>query len=289
MSQTNGSLISWSDLIHPLDSKRVAKAFSELNSAPFSIEYRIVDTNGEFRWIRHTLIETESIRLKKIGRGFVRDIQTEKELEQESLRISEREQNRIGQDLHDDLCQVLAGVSCLMRVTEGRIAGKVPEEVASLRELNQQIVDAMHRTRALTHGLFPGKIQIADVRGALLELAAQVRARFQVEVRTEFVGRFPHHTNNQIIQVYRLAQEAISNAIKHGHATCVEVRLEARSANMLLSITDNGTGLSQTEPAEKGVGHHIMQSRTRTLGGTLEIYNAAPKGVAVKLTYPFRH
>ena len=281
--------IHWAESIHPLDKKRVTHAFQALSASPFTIEYRLVSTSGEFIWVRHTIVALERKGSLVLAKGFIRDIQTEKELELESLRISEREQNRIGQDLHDDLCQVLAGVSCLMRVAEGRLASKVPEEVPGISELNQQIIDAMHRTRALTHGLFPGKIQIADVRGALLELAAQVRARFQVEVKTEFVGRFPHHTTDQIIQIYRLAQEAISNAIKHGHATCIEVRLEAQNANMSLSIIDNGTGLSQEEPGENGVGHHIMQYRTRTLGGELTIRNAPKRGVVVTMTYPYLH
>jgi signal transduction histidine kinase len=281
--------IRWLRYIHPLDTNRVLRSFSGASTFPFSTEYRLIDKSGEALWVRHTVVSSEKSGLKTVGRGFVKLIQVEKELELESLRISEREQNRIGQDLHDDLCQVLAGVSCLMRVAEGRLASKVPEEVPYLTELNQQIIDAMHRTRALTHGLFPGKIQIADIRGALLELASQVKARFRVDVKTEFVGRFPHHSREQIIQIYRLTQEAISNSIKHGHATCINVRLEARHANMSLSIVDNGTGLNQAEPAEKGVGQHIMQSRTRSLGGELEIRNATDRGVAVLLNYPFKH
>jgi len=281
--------VHWAESVHPLDKDRVSRAFKSLSTTPFNIDYRLVSSSGEFIWVRHSVIATEISGRHLIAKCFVRDIQTEKELELESLRISEREQNRIGQDLHDDLCQVLAGVSCLMRVAEGRLAAKVPEEVPAIKELNQQIIEAMQRTRALTHGLFPGKVQISDVRGALLELTQQVQARFQVEVKTQFVGRFPHHTTDRIIQIYRLTQEAISNAIKHGRATCIEVRLEAQNANMSLSITDNGSGLSQNEPGESGVGHHIMQYRTRTLGGELSIRNSPDRGVVVSLTYPFLH
>ncbi|MFT3867756.1 MAG: ATP-binding protein [Nibricoccus sp.] len=282
-------VVQWMESIHPLDKDRVSRAFRSLAAAPFSIDYRMVSSDDEFVWVRHSIVSVEQNIAPLFAQGFVRDIQTEKELELESLRISEREQNRIGQDLHDDLCQVLAGVSCLMRVAEGRLSAKVPEEVPAIAELNQQIIEAMHRTRALTHGLFPGKVQISDVRGALLELIQQVQARFQVDVKPQFSGRFPRHTTDQIIQIYRLTQEAISNAIKHGHATCIEVRLEAQDANMSLSITDNGSGLSQNEPGGNGVGHHIMQYRTRTLGGELSIRNAPDRGVVVRLTYPFLH
>jgi len=279
----------WRDSIHPLDQERVCSQFADIKQLPFKVEYRLVTTTGAVAWVRHTVIEKSRVGRRTLARGFVQDIQTEKELELESLRVSEREQNRIGQDLHDDLCQVLAGVSCLMRVAEVRLASKAPDEVAGLTEINQQVVEAMHRTRALTHGLFPGKIQIADVRGALLELVSQVRARFQVEVKTTFKGRFPHHTANQIIQIYRLAQEAISNAIKHGHASCIVVHLEAKPTTMFLSIIDNGTGLGQSGSDEKGVGLNIMQYRTSTLGGELDIRNAPERGVVVSLKYPFQH
>ena len=284
-----GGLIRWEESIHPLDQDRTRAQFADIKQLPFETEYRLITMTGSVAWVRHTLIEKSQVGRRTLVRGFVQDIQTEKELELESLWVSEREQNRIGQDLHDDLCQVLAGVSCLMRVAEGRLASKVPEEVAGLREINQQVIEAMHRTRALTHGLFPGKIQIADVRGALLELIAQVRTRFRVEIATVFKGRFPHHNANQIIQIYRLAQEAISNAIKHGHASCIEVRLEAKPTTMFLSIIDNGTGLGQSPSDEKGIGLHIMQYRTSTLGGVLDIRNAPKRGVVVSLKYPFQH
>jgi signal transduction histidine kinase len=238
-------------------------------------------------WVRHTVEHVSGQARKRVGRGFVCDIQAEKEFQLESLRVSEREQNRIGQDLHDDLCQVLAGVSCLMRVFEGRVAAKAPEEIEWLKELNQQIVDAMHRTRALTHGLFPGKIQIADIRGALLELASQVKTRFKVDINTQFVGRFPKHSSGQIIQIYRISQEAMSNAIKHGRATQISVRLEAQPSVMELSVTDNGTGFSKTENQAPGVGTNIMKYRANMLGGDVSVIDQAPHGVCVRLRYPF--
>jgi len=145
----------------------------------------------------------------------------------------------------------------------------------------------MHRTRALTHGLFPGKIQIADIRGALLELASQIRARFKVTINTEFSGRFPHHSRAQIIQIYRLSQEAMSNSIKHGRATQIDVRLAARGEGMALSIADNGTGIDPAAVSEGGVGLHIMRYRTQTLGGELDLRNGSDRGAVLELRYPF--
>ncbi len=281
-----GVKVGWAQCIHPLDKSRVKNHFKTLRKQllPAYIDYRMLDAHGAIHWVRHVVIALVN---DSEARGFITDIQTEKEYQLESLRVSDREQNRIGQDLHDDLCQVLAGVSCLMRVAESRIGTKLPDEVSYLSEINQQIIDAMHRTRALNFGLFPGKIQISDIRGALLELAAQLRARFKVEINTRFVGRFPEHSSAQIIQIYRITQEAMSNAIKHGNATQIAVTLTASKRSMELTVLDNGSGLAKAESMSNGVGLHIMSYRAGILGGTVGIANAKPRGVLVTLSYPY--
>ncbi len=279
----------WYRCIHPLDAGRVARHFTQLDAQmlPCSIDYRLIDKNGSIIWVRHSTTEITS-GARRVIRGFVTDIQTEKGYQLESLRVSEREQNRIGQDLHDDLCQVLAGVSCLMRVAESRIVAKAPEEADNFKELNQQIIDAMHRTRALTHGLFPGQIQIADIRGALLELNSQLKARFPIELEVKFSGRFPKHSSAQIIQIYRIAQESITNAVKHGRATSVQVSLAAHPEHMELLVKDNGSGFDKSDSSTGGIGLHIMHYRAGILGGELAIENNREGGVTVCLHYPFQ-
>jgi signal transduction histidine kinase len=282
---------NWHRCIHPLDHARAHLFFANVHDKqlPASIDYRLIDKNGSILWVRHSIHEVHGRGKNTAVKGFVTDIQTEKSYQLESLRVSEREQNRIGQDLHDDLCQVLAGVSCLMRVAESRIAAKAPEEAGNFKELNQQIIDAMHRTRALTHGLFPGKIQIADIRGALLELGSQIKARFTVDITTQFKGRFPKHSSAQIIQIYRIAQEAMSNAIKHGHATKIDMSLASFPDRMELTICDNGSGLSKSDTSSDGVGLHIMHYRAGILGGELSIANNPAQGVTACLRYPFQN
>ncbi len=290
-SLPNVATSRWHRCIHPLDAARVQTHFEKIQpqSLPSSIDYRLIDKNGSIIWVRHATTAISGRGRRRVVRGFVTDIQTEKGYQLESLRVSEREQNRIGQDLHDDLCQVLAGVSCLMRVAESRIIAKAPEEAANFKELNQQIIDAMHRTRALTHGLFPGKIQIADIRGALLDLTTQLKTRFPVEVVNQFSGRFPKHSSAQIIQIYRIAQESITNAIKHGSATRVIVKLEALADQMELTVTDNGTGLGKTDTSTGGIGLHIMHYRAGILGGEISIANNRTGGVTACLRYPFQN
>ncbi len=268
------------------DLRRVAEFFASLPEAslPCSLDYRLV--SGEnLHWVRHRVLHRSTHSQEPRYAGVITDITELRNLEAAILQISEREQNRIGQDLHDDLCQVLAGLSCMTRVLENRIGLRLPDEASNLREINQQLIDAMERTRALTHGLYPATMRSSDVRPALLELAKQVEVRFGVTVRTAFGGPFLDHSAHEILQVYRIAQEAISNAIRHGRATRIGLTLHRRVHGMVLRIRDNGTGFPSAQPPQHGIGLQIMHHRARQLGANIEVGNAAGRGALVLLGY----
>lgn len=274
------------DPVSLLDRPRVAAFLGALERAPLPcmIECRLGDARAP-RWVRLTVLQSTGEGRARIFGGVLTDITATKKLEKEILQINEREQNRIGQELHDDLCQVLAGLSCLTRVLENRLAPQLPHEADNLREINQQLVEAMDRTRALTHGLYPAKMRSGDARAALLELAKQVEVRFGVKVRTAFSGRFPAHAAQEILQVYRIAQEAISNALRHGRATAIELALSCRGETMQLRVRDNGTGFPKKESPRPGIGLQIMQHRAAQLGAQLRIGNAPRHGALVELHY----
>lgn len=274
------------DLVAAADAQRVATFLAALpdRDLPCAIDCRLAEAT-ELRWVRLTVLRRSGPARARRFSGIVTDISPIKKLEDEILAISEREQNRIGQDLHDDLCQVLAGLSCLTRVLENRLAPQLPHEVDNLREINQQLVDAMDRTRALTHGLYPAKMRSGDARASLLELAKQVEIRFGLKVRTDFRGRFPAHAAHEILHVYRIAQEAISNAIRHGRATQIDLTLERRSGGMRLSIRDNGTGFPAGAAPAPGIGLQIMRHRADQIGATIRTGNAPRRGALVVLQY----
>ncbi len=268
------------------DVRRVAAYLAALPTAalPCAIDCRVQDSATP-TWIRLTVLTRSGPARTRRYAGIVTDISPLKQLEDELLQISEREQNRIGQDLHDDLCQVLAGLSCLTRVLENRLAPQLPHEVDNLREINRQLVDAMDRTRALTHGLYPAKMRSGDARPALQELAKQVAVRFGVEVHTDFRGRFPAHAAHEILHVYRIAQEAISNAIRHGRADRIDLSLERKDEAMCLRVQDNGTGFRTAAGATPGIGLQIMRHRADQLGAKIQFGNAPDRGASVVLCY----
>lgn len=275
---------SWFTIVHPIDQKDVEKFFSCLTASGIGsfVEYRLQTLDGDSLWIRHWISEFD----ESTGRvsGALSEIEEVRWLRRESIHISEREQNRIGQELHDDLCQVLAGLGCLLRVLENRVASRVPEEVANLREINRQMVEAMERTRALTHGLFPARLKTLNIREALAELSKQIQTRFPVEFALRFHGSMPQHGTDAILNIYRIAQEAASNAIRHGGATRIEIDLRRRGQVIEMIFRDNGSGYSKPGDGA-GIGMEIMRNRARMLGGELTVSSKPGQGVMLTVKY----
>lgn len=278
------SSASWVGKVHPLDRDSVAKFFDRLTSADVGsfIEYRLLTKDEDSIWVRQWISHFDSSR--NVASGALAEIEEVRWLRRESIHISEREKNRIGQELHDDLCQVLAGLGCLLRVLENRVASRVPEEVPNLREINRQMVEAMERTRALTHGLFPARLKTLSIRDAIQELATQLKTRFRVQVVIGFHGSIPVHHSDSILNVYRIAQEAASNAIRHGGATRIEFEFRKRDSMMEMTINDNGGGY--TKPGDgAGIGMEIMRNRARMLGGDMTVASQPGKGVKINVSY----
>ena len=275
---------TWLNVVHPLDRKDVEKFFGKLSPSEVGsfIEYRLQTLDGDALWVRHWISEFD-LAADRVS-GALAEIEEIRWLRRESIHISEREQNRIGQELHDDLCQVLAGLGCLLRVLEKRVAGRVPEEVENLREINRQMVEAMERTRALTHGLFPARLKTLSLREALIELGKQMETRFHVEVAIRFQGAMPQHSSDAILNVYRISQEAASNAIRHGGATKIEIGLCRRGSVVELSLRDNGTGYGKPGNGA-GIGLEIMRNRARMLGGELDVSSSPGQGVVLTVKY----
>ena len=203
-------------------------------------------------------------------------------LEHEIIRISEREQRRIGQDLHDGLCQFLAGIGCAaasLRVDLEQLQLRAEANVAD--ELATLLQDAVVQTRNLARGLVPLKMDEVGLASALEELTVSVtrltgtQCVFESSVATLAVD------DSAAMHLYRIAQEAINNAIKHGKARRITVSLGNGDAGATLSIADNGVGLSKATTASRGMGLNIMKYRARLLAGELRIEEVPAGGTVV--------
>jgi two-component system CheB/CheR fusion protein len=163
------------------------------------------------------------------SRCFIQDITTRRNLEKELLGISDREQGRIGQDLHDDLCQQLAGIGLLSQVLGQNLERKgAKAESERAAQITKHLDDAIAHTRMLARGLAPVSLQAYGLPCALEELALNTQAIFRVSC--EFVGdqTITIKDTTNATHLYRIAQEAISNAIRHGKASEVTVTLVLR-------------------------------------------------------------
>jgi two-component system, LuxR family, sensor kinase FixL len=217
--------------------------------------------------------------------GFVHDLSDRKRLERELLEISDREQRRIGQDLHDGLGQQLAGIGFLSKSLENRLAAKDLPEAAEAGQIADLVARTIGQARALSRGLHPVDLKASGLMSALDELAQNVEAIFRIQCK--FVCEEPVllRDNAVAVHAYRIAQEAINNAIRHGRAKEVMVRLERSDSRITLRIEDNGSGIPKAERSSPGMGLRIMNYRANLIGGSLIVERRDPAGTVVECSF----
>lgn len=228
-------------------------------------------------------LSVSEVRLeaRRIFTGFVRDITERKRLEKEVLEISDRERRSIGQGLHDGLCQHLAGIELMSQVLEQKVAKKSKSAALQAGKIAEHVREAISQTRMLARGLSPVSMESNGLMSALKELAATVSKLFQVNCRFDCAEPILVNDNAAATHIYRIAQEAINNAIKHGKATGMMIRLRRKLAEAELIVTDNGIGLPKEIASNGGMGLQIMKYRAGMIGASLQIGPADGKGTAV--------
>jgi PAS domain S-box-containing protein len=224
----------------------------------------------------------------RIFTGIIRDITDRKMLEQEMIEISEKEQQRIGQDIHDDLCQQLAAISCLAQVVQQKLKkGGLAEDAESLAEIVRLTSQANTRAREMSRGLVPVTLESAGLMSALQELAASTQKVFRVKCRFAPDGQVLVDDNMTAMQLYRIAQEAVGNALKHSRATQIDISLAKEGDNFRLQVRDNGVGIPDHAPGEgTGMGLLTMTHRAKMLGGRLSVTPGRPSGTLVNCEVP---
>jgi PAS domain S-box-containing protein len=227
------------------------------------------------------------VRDAGIGTGIsisTRDITERKRLEQEILDISGRERQSIGRDLHDGLGQELTGVALMLRGLAGRVQQHYPEAVESVNEIVGLVNQSIENARSLARGLLPVRTETGGLSFALRELASRSRDLYGLEV-TFRAEVWPALTLDETdaSHLYRIAQEALTNSARHGHATLVEIFLLVTRCTFLLCITDNGEGFREPPSPYTGMGLKIMKYRAGMIGAAFEIAPNEPHGTVVRV------
>lgn len=217
----------------------------------------------------------------------IRMLEERRQLEQDIVSVSEHEQQRIGQDLHDGLCQHLAAIGCAARVlTEDLQSRDVPEahEAAMIEDSLQQ---AVLEARSLARGIFPVHVDSSGLAAALSDLA-RMTSRLtgaSIEVKEGVDAHLDDPESS--MHLYRIAQEAVANAVRHGKATHIAISLGLTDDTLLLMIDDNGTGIATLKTGKAdGMGLRTMRYRAQALGATLEFQDAPEGGARILCRLP---
>jgi len=216
----------------------------------------------------------------------IRDISDRKRLERTVLEISEREQRRIGQDLHDGLGQHLTGIAFMTKVQEKKLVERQVPEASDAAKIVQLVNDAILKTRELSRGLLPVVSEAHGLMSALRLHASEVEDLFGITCRFECENTVLVHDAPMATHLYRIAQEAVNNAIKHAHANNIVIRLFGGEREGTLMIKDDGIGIERPLTPRTGVGLQIMNYRTGVIGGNLEIRKELPRGTSVTCRFP---
>ena len=261
---SNPVIPAWNTLVLLVFYLVVVRALSALRSLYLQLEERI-------------LLRTAALNAEIAART---------QLEQELLDISEREQQRIGHDLHDSISQHLTGTALAGEVLAQKLEAKAIPESAAARRIVSLVEDGIAMTRSLTRELAPMPASATGLMEMLQELAATVTERLHVHCR--FVCDAPVSIRDPAItlHLYRITQEAINNAIRHGQARSISLLLEKTETGTVLEVTDDGSGLPDPLPEKRGMGLRIMNHRTTMIHGTLNVRRGAAGGTIVTCIFP---
>ena len=203
-------------------------------------------------------------------------------LEHELIRISEREQQRIGRDLHDGICQYFAAIGCAAGSLKRNLDKQGLPQAARAGEIEELIMKGVAETRGLARGLFPVENDESGLQSALNELAASSTRLLNLKCTFECDSPAPIFDNVSATHLYRIAQESVSNASRHGKARTVAIRLAATPREVSLTITDDGIGFPAEAPRGKGMGLGIMRYRARIIAAHFEIAASPDGGTVVR-------
>ena len=208
------------------------------------------------------------------------DLTGRRRLEAEVLGISDRERQRIAHDLHDGLGQHLAALALKARALHQSLREKALPEAAEADALVQLLNSATAQTRDLAHGLDPA-VEVQTFALLLEKLALNTAQLFRVACRFVNAATVPVESARLSRNLYFIAQEAVNNAVRHGHATDIEIGLGSEDETLILTVRDNGCGLGERDADAAGMGIRIMQHRAAAIGATLGIAPHLAGGTAV--------
>jgi PAS domain S-box-containing protein len=231
-------------------------------------------------------VQQRTAALKATNAKLQTAIAERKRLEHELLEITEKERRRIGLDLHDDLGQKLSGIALMAKGLELKLAKAQMTEAGEAGRIYELVQQTMSHTSDLAHDLATLDVKESNISTALDRLAARARELFEISCRFRAEGKIPSLESGMVGQLYKIAQEAVTNAIKHGKAKRVEIGLCNGSDRLVLTVQNNGKPFPDMRSQSTGMGLRIMNYRASLIGASLDIKGTGVDGTLLTCSVP---
>ena len=277
---------SVTEFVHPEEHEHVVTALAsvrELGRPEKRIEFRALHADGSWRLLEAVgqVVDASAGDVEVVVNS--RDITERRRLEREILEVSGREQRRLGQDLHDGMGQILVGARLHAAALGRRMAGH--PEADDVERIGAMLDEAHTAARALARGLSPVSLEDGGLEAGLGELAERARHIQGIPCAFECPEPVAIRDLEVATQVYRIAQEAVSNATKHASPEAIQVRLTRSNGTAALVVEDDGSGFDGSDEGT-GMGLSIMRHRAVMIGGSLRIEARESGGTRVRCQFP---
>ena len=269
LKNARGKIVGAINCLHDISDRRKVQA--ELEEAKNFLEERVREQTEE---------------LHAANKELKTEIKRRQGLEGKILEVSDREQQRLGEELHDGICQHLTAVAFMARAASLRLKDHRVFQVEDIEKIAELVNAAAGDVRNLARGLHRIDVDAAGLVAALQNLAE--REIWKTPCRLEVKGPFHIENDETAVHLYRVAREAVINADKHARARQIVIELSRSRSGIVLSVRDNGIGIPANVDRSKGMGFHIMNHRARSVGGRLEVESSRKGGTRVTCHVPER-
>lgn len=274
-------------MLHPDDRRRIRDLLVACIAGEAGTgEFRIIRPDGDERTVE---LECSYRKEDHPGRviGVMHDITEQRVLEKELLKAGERERKRVGRDLHDGLGQLLTGIGFLSKTLTQTLEETGGPEAVDAAEITHLVENAIDHTRSLSKLLLPVELEENGLEAALQRLRSHVEGVYGLSCLLKTSEYLPIPDPEIALHMYRVAQEAVNNAVRHGKPGSIEVTLSTIDGKTILQIADDGIGVPEgIEQQSTGLGLRTMQFRAQTIGATLTIARREPRGTVVTCELP---
>lgn len=275
---------SFLDFVHPDDRPATLEVMRQLDSGKptFTFENRYHCLDGSWKWLQWSA--TPFPGQQEIY-AIARDVTRRKHLEREVLETLDLERERIGRELHDGLCQDLAGTAALCGSLARRLAPAAEPESAAAREIGELIGESIRHARDLARASDPLNLETIGLQAALENFCSRTGTQFEIVCNLHCFPCPPRLGMKRETHLYRIVQEAVNNALTHGRAKVIGVSLAYQNGRGVLSIEDDGIGIDDLHRARMGMGLRSMAYRASLIGASIELDRRASRGTTVSCVF----